>query len=87
MKHQGAASGLWALLWRAAVFFPLSCLFLFVLCAAIALLGCLPIMAVLSACASDWWEATAFIAGCVPVVMFLRWWWRRERSGKNWGEL
>ena len=87
MKHKAAILGLWGVLWRATVLFPVSVLFLFVLCGAFVLLVYLPIMAVLYAWSSDWRLAAAVAVGRVPVVAFLRWWWRRERSENNWGPL
>ena len=87
MENKRAVSGLWGVLWRAAVYFPLAVLFLLVFCAAIVLIVCLPLLTILSVCSSDGSHAAAFAVGWIPVFAFLRWWWRRERSGKNWGVL
>jgi hypothetical protein len=66
---------------------PVSFLFLVVLGAALLLCIALPILAILYAWTSNWWQAAAFAAAWVPAFLFLRWWWRRERAGKNWGPL
>lgn len=87
MESKQAVSGLWGVLWRAAVYFPLAALFLLVLCAASVLIVGLPLLTILSVCSSDWSHAATFAVGWIPVFAFLRWWWRRERSGQNWGEL
>ena len=78
---------MWALLWRSVVLLPLFFAFLVLLCSAYAALIGLPIAVVIYLWCFDWWMALIAVAAWFPTFIFLRWWWRRERSEDNWGVL
>ena len=77
----------WALAWRSVLFLPFTFAYLILLCGAYVAVACFPVVSLICLCSSDWWGAAKFAGAWVPLYIGLRWWWRRERQGNNWGTL
>jgi hypothetical protein len=72
--------GLWALLWRSVVLLPWGVAQFALACYAWAAFVTLPVSVVIFICNSEWWMAAACIALWIPSGLFVRWYWRWQRS-------
>ena len=82
-----AARGFWSLAWRSVALLPVAAAWLVLVCAAYLGVFLLPVAVFILARNSEWVQAALYAAAWPPSFLFLRWWWRRERAGRDWGVL
>ena len=78
---------LWALLWRSVVLLPFASAWALLLCAGWLGLFGLPLAAGIFVLNSDCLWAMVCAALWFPAFVFVRWFWKRERSDSRHGDL
>ena len=78
---------LWALFWRSVVLLPVASVWALLLCRAWLGLFTCPLAAGIFLLNSEWWRAIVCAALWFMSFIFVRWFWRRQRSDSHHGDL